>query len=70
MNPRNISGSLKAAILIRSLGSEVAERIFNGLSPDEQQVVQGQLDQMGTVSAEVIGATGFSVRSWAATKNR
>jgi flagellar motor switch protein FliG len=54
MNPRNISGSLKAAILIRSLGSEVAESIFNGLSPDEQQVVQDHLDQMGTVSTEVI----------------
>ena len=54
MNPHNISGALKAAILIRSMGSEVADRIFNSLSPDEQRVVQGHLDQMGTVSAEVI----------------
>ena len=54
MNPRNIPGSLKAAILIRSMGSEVADRIFNSLSPEEQQVVQGHLDQMGTVPAEVI----------------
>ena len=53
MDPRNISGSLKAAILIRSLGSEAAEVIFNSLSEAEKQVVQGHLDQMGAVSANV-----------------
>jgi flagellar motor switch protein FliG len=54
MDPRIISGSLKAAILIRSLGSAVSGRIFNSLSGDEKQVVQVHLDQMGAVSAEVI----------------
>ena len=54
MDPRNISGSLKAAILIRALGSEVAGMIFNSLSGDEKLVVQGHLDEMGAVSADVI----------------
>jgi len=54
MDPRNISGPLKAAILIRALGSEVAGKIFNSLSGDEKHVVQGHLDEMGAVSAEVI----------------
>jgi flagellar motor switch protein FliG len=54
MDPRNISGSLKAAILIRSLGSTAAESIFNSLSGDEKLVVQGHLDEMGVVSAGVI----------------
>lgn len=54
MDPRNISNSLKAAILIRSLGSEIAGKIFTGLTEDEKQVVKGHLDQMGVVSAEVI----------------
>ena len=54
MDPRNISGPLKAAILIRALGSEVAGKIFNSLSGDEKLVVQGHLDEMGAVSAEVI----------------
>ena len=54
MDPRNISGSLKAAILIRSLGSEVAGMIFNSLSENEKQVVQDHLDQMGVVSADVV----------------
>ncbi len=53
MDPRNISGSLKAAILIRSLGSEVAGRIFDNLSDEEKRVVQGHLDEMGAVSADV-----------------
>ena len=54
MDPRNISGSLKAAILIRSLGSEVAGRIFGSLSGQEKLVVQGHLDEMGAVSADVV----------------
>ena len=54
MDPRTISGSLKAAILIRSLGSEVAGRIFDSLSGEEKLVVQGHLDEMGAVSADVI----------------
>jgi flagellar motor switch protein FliG len=54
MDPRSISGSLKAAILIRSLGSEVAGMIFAHLSDEEKRVVQGHLDGMGAVSADVI----------------
>ena len=54
MDPRNISGSLKAAILIRALGPKAAGNIFNSLSEDEKLVVQGHLDEMGAVSTEVI----------------
>ena len=54
MDPRNISNSLKAAILIRSFGSEIAGKVFASLTEDEKQVVKGHLDQMGVVSAEVI----------------
>ena len=54
MDPRHISGSLKAAILIHSLGTEVADSIFNSLSDDEKRVVRGHLEQMGAISAEVI----------------
>jgi flagellar motor switch protein FliG len=54
VDPRNISGSLKAAILIRSLGSEVAGRIFDNLSDEEKLVVDGHLDEMGDVSVDVV----------------
>ncbi len=54
MDYSNLSGPVKAAILIHSLGKETAERMLNSLTDDERQVVYRQLDQMGTVSAEII----------------
>lgn len=54
MDPRNISGPLKAAILLRSLGPEVAGRILRTLSESEKKVLQTHLDQMGAVSGDVI----------------
>jgi flagellar motor switch protein FliG len=54
MDIRNISGPLKAAILIRSLGSEVTGSLLNGLSENEQKVVNQHLDKMGTISTQVI----------------
>ena len=70
MDPRIISGSLKAAILIRSLGSEVAGWIFNSLSGDEKRVVQVHLDQMGAVSAEVIEYVAKEFMDNAAMRSR
>ncbi len=54
MDIRNLSGPLKAAILIRSLGSEVTGSVLNGLSENEKNVVNQHLDQMGTISTQVI----------------
>ena len=54
MDPRNLSGSLKAAILINSMGQEIAETILSGLTEKEKQVVSGHLTQMGTISADVV----------------
>jgi len=55
MDYSQLTGPVKAAILIRSLEKEVAERILSSLSDDERQVVYHQLDQMGTVSSEISG---------------
>jgi flagellar motor switch protein FliG len=55
MDYSQLTGPVKAAILIRSLDKEVAERILSSLSDDERQVVYHQLDQMGTVSSEISG---------------
>ena len=54
MDPKSISGSLKAAILIRALGSEVAGKLFDSLSDNEKLVVQAHLDEMGAIAPEVI----------------
>ena len=53
MDSDHLTGPVKAAILIRSLGKEAADRLLNSLNDDERQVVHRQLDQMGTVSAEI-----------------
>jgi flagellar motor switch protein FliG len=53
MKYNQLKGPVKAAILIRSLGKEAADRLLNSLSDDERTVVYRQLDQMGTVSAEI-----------------
>lgn len=55
MDYSQLTGPVKAAILIRSLDKEVAERILSSLPDDERQVVYHQLDQMGTVSSEISG---------------
>jgi len=62
MDYSNLSGPMKAAILIRSLGKEAAERMINSLTDEERQVVYRQLDQMGAVSA---GITEFVVKEFA-----
>jgi len=54
MDPKKITGSLKAAILIRSLGPRVAGVILNSLDEEEKTVVNRHLGQMGAVSTEVI----------------
>jgi len=54
MDQRKISGPLKAAILIHSVGSDVAAIILNSLTEGEKMVVNRHLDQMGDVSADVI----------------
>jgi flagellar motor switch protein FliG len=54
MDIRNLSGPLKTAILMRSLGPEVTESVLNGLSDAEKRVVNRHLDQMGTIPTPVI----------------
>ena len=49
-----MSGSLKAAILIHYLGAPAAERILNRLTPEEKNVVERHLSQLGTISADVV----------------
>jgi flagellar motor switch protein FliG len=54
MDIRNLSGSLKAAIMIHSLGKEAAKGILNSLESSEKLVVQEHLKAMGHVSQEII----------------
>jgi flagellar motor switch protein FliG len=62
MDYSHLTGPVKAAILIRSLSSEAAEQMLKRLTDNERQVIYRQLDQMGTVPAEV---TEYVVKEFA-----
>ncbi len=54
MDPRNLPGSLKAAILIQALGKEASQKIVSGLSDGERKIVHQHLNQMGPVSPVLV----------------
>ena len=53
MDPKNLAGSLKVAILVQSLDRESAKMILNGLGKQERDLVISHLAEMGTISAEL-----------------
>jgi flagellar motor switch protein FliG len=54
MEMNTLSGSLKAAILIHSIGRLAAERILPRLTEEEKELVRQHLSQIGEVSADVV----------------
>jgi flagellar motor switch protein FliG len=54
MDARNLPGSLKTAILVRSLGPDTSQIIMNSLSDDEKKAVAAQMDQLGNVSPDLV----------------
>jgi flagellar motor switch protein FliG len=54
MDPNNLPGSLKIAILIQSMSEEASQAIINSLDDREKEVVRNHLDQMGTISSELV----------------
>jgi len=70
MDIRNLSGPIKAAILIRSLGPEVTESVLDRLSDAEKKVVNQHLDQMGTISTPVIEYVAREFMTHAAMRGR
>ena len=53
MDPKNLAGSLKVAILVQSLDRESGKMILNGLGKQERDLVLSHLAEMGTISAEL-----------------
>lgn len=70
MDISNLTGPIKAAILIRSLGPDVTGTVLNGLSDDEKKVVNQHLDQMGTISTQVIEYVAREFMASAAMRTR
>ena len=53
MDPRQLPGSLKAAILIQSIGEELSEKVLGFLSYREREVIESHLSQMGVISPDL-----------------
>jgi flagellar motor switch protein FliG len=70
MDISNLTGPIKAAILIRSLGPEVTGTVLKSLSDDEKKVVNQHLDQMGTISSQVIEYVAREFMASAAMRTR
>jgi flagellar motor switch protein FliG len=54
MDPKNLAGSLKVAILVQSLDRESGQMILNSLGSQERDLVLSHLAEMGTISAELV----------------
>ncbi len=54
MDARNLPGSLKIAILVRSLGPDTSQIIMNNLGGDEKKAVIAHMDQLGNVSPDLV----------------
>ena len=54
MDPKNLAGSLKAAILIQALGKNASEILLNGLNESERETVEGHLSKMGIISEDLV----------------
>jgi flagellar motor switch protein FliG len=54
MDPRQLPGALKAAILIRSMGERSATPLLSRLSSEEREVVTRHLSQIGPLSPDLV----------------
>ena len=54
MDSVNLTGPLKAAILIRSMGQQMGNKILMSLTESERELVNRHLGQMGPISTQVI----------------
>lgn len=54
MDPNNLPGSLKIAILIQSMSEEASQVIIKSLDDREKQIVRNHLDRMGTIPADLV----------------
>jgi len=54
MDPKNLAGSLKVAILVQSLGEEESGKLLGAMSGAERELIMSHLSQMGPVSLELV----------------
>ena len=53
MDSKNLPGSLKAAILIQSMGKEASQEMLSRLDPGGKELIQSHLSQMGPIPQDL-----------------
>lgn len=54
MDPRNLPGSLKVAILMQSLDKAASQKIISGLNDNERKLIHSHLNQLGPVAPVLV----------------
>jgi flagellar motor switch protein FliG len=54
MDPNNLPGPLKIAILVKSLGEDASQDVLSVLTESEREVVRRHMSQLGEVSQELV----------------
>ena len=54
MDTTHLSGALKVAVLIHSMGEKVSRDILGRMGADERKIVQQHLSQIGSIAPEVV----------------
>jgi len=54
MDPKNLAGSLKVAILLQSLGKDASRQILSSFDASDRAVIESHLSQMGPISQDLI----------------
>ncbi|MFH0995970.1 MAG: flagellar motor switch protein FliG [Pseudomonadota bacterium] len=54
MDTTQLSGALKVAVLIHSMGEKISRDILNRMGEDEKKLVQQHMSQIGSISPEVV----------------
>jgi flagellar motor switch protein FliG len=55
MDTNHLSGALKVAVLIHSMGEKVSRDVLGRMGPAEKKLVQQHLSQINSISPEVVG---------------
>jgi len=54
MDPNNLPGPLKVAILIKSMGEDVTRRVLSTLNGNERELIKKHMDELGEISPQVV----------------
>ncbi|OQY14028.1 MAG: hypothetical protein B6I30_01715, partial [Desulfobacteraceae bacterium 4572_187] len=54
MDPKNLAGSLKVAILLQSMSDDATRTILSSLDEKEREVVSNHMAKMGPISSDLV----------------